>query len=374
MVRCMSAKRFILLCLLFTGSLFIFYFSLFLFQLNAPVKAEYWVHDVYSYKEFKAKGISGKKIIVMAGSNGLFGINSEMIGSKTGYPVVNLSAHASIDLDFMYYKLKGVMGRGDVVVMPLEYTYYARNDKTTSFMSNNVMCWGDDYLFQLPLGRFMRFFIDAEPARVLKGVITRLESGGQNPKVKTDQEIIDSLHQIWDEEGVKWRGYSYTSLNRNGDFNVDKYIDKKMVGNYLRGRLNISSSFLKGYQKIEKLVRENSGQLYLVPPAMIRGQTFDLNRHEDRLKVEDLKSALLEHGITLYCNAALFTIDRAYFFDTHYHLNKYGALIRSENLGDCLKGLQENDSPLFSYEESIAKTILLEKKYKGFIKTPSTVF
>ena len=75
------------------------YLFLFFFQLNASVGADYWIDNAYKYKDHRAKSIQAKKIIIIGGSNALFGINSNIIEHVTGYPGVNLETHAGWDID-----------------------------------------------------------------------------------------------------------------------------------------------------------------------------------------------------------------------------------------------------------------------------------
>jgi hypothetical protein len=104
-----------------------YYYYCFTSQLGGGVKAEWWLKDVYSYKDHVAARMPSPKIIIISGSNGLFGMDSGIISTRTGYPVVNLAGHAALDLEFFYVKLKEHIGEGDIVVMPLEFAFLQRN-------------------------------------------------------------------------------------------------------------------------------------------------------------------------------------------------------------------------------------------------------
>ena len=193
----MKAKYFLLTGFLFTLIPFIIYIILFYFQLGADIKSEYWINSSYQYKDFKAKSIKSKKIIIISGSNSLFGINSELIQKKTGYPVVSLAVHASLDIDFLLYKIKEHINDGDIIVMPLEFEFYSRADKISDWFSNNMMTWGVDYIKQLSLINLGKFIITTKPDRVLKGVVQQLKTNTTNSKITTQKEVIEQLNILW---------------------------------------------------------------------------------------------------------------------------------------------------------------------------------
>ena len=361
----MRAKYFLLVSLSFMILLFSIYMALFYFQLGTPVKAEWWVKECYQYKDYRAESIHSKKVIIISGSNALFAINSNLLEKKLGYPVVNLATHMYLDIDYLYYELEKNIGKGDIVIMPLEFEYYSRTDKLSTWFTNNIMSWGRSYLKQLDLISFGKFVLNTEPSRVFRATIEQVLSKGVNNKLATQKAEVDRLEYLWAKEGVRWRGYSYESLNKFGDFEVDKpvkYTAKK--NNYFDDEIHISSHFVNKYKQIEKLVKEHNGTLYLTYPVTKRNKLFNFNDLESQKHVEHLESLLKAKGITLQCNAALFDLDNVYFFNNVYHPNKYGALINSENLAFCIDRLIQNPhSAKLSYKDAMHRTLSLEEKY-----------
>ena len=114
--------------LLFFGSFFVsfvLWVAFVFFEAGNPTKMSQWIYDVYAKKERLAKKIHGKKIVLVAGSNALFGIDSAMLEKKFGMPVLNDGVNAGIELPCVLYMAKKVIRRGDIVLMPLEYPMYS---------------------------------------------------------------------------------------------------------------------------------------------------------------------------------------------------------------------------------------------------------
>jgi hypothetical protein len=335
----MKAKRFLFhslsLLIVFFGT----YILLFYFQLGAPLEVEWWVNDILKYKDFKARNIASEKIIIIGGSNVLFGINSQVIAQKTGYPVVNMGTHGGLDIDYIYYKIKQHMKEGDVVVLPLEFEYYTYTGEVSEWFSHNMQAWGKDYLKQLSLNDLVKFILSADPGRVLSGIEEQITSSAIDSKTVTEREVLKQLDALWAQEGPKWRGYSYKSLNKNGDINVEKIESYTKDFHYFDKTLEVTAHFIDIYRKIDKLVKQYHGLLYLTYPVTVKNKLFDLSDKDSLERVVNLENKLKLHEITIQCNASLFNLNKEYFFDNHYHPDKYGAVIRSSNLSDCLNRL-----------------------------------
>lgn len=364
----MTAKKFLFSVFLLISLFFSLYIILFYFQLGAATKAEWWVKHSYYYKDFKAEDIKQKKIIIIAGSNALLGINSDIIAQKTGYPVVNLSAHADLDLNFLFYKIKQHINKGDIVVLPLEFKYYSDSNKISDWFSINMMAWGNNYLQQLNSIDFVNFFITTEPADVLDGVKKQFKNHSVNKKLLTKTEVLTNLSALWKSEGIKWRGYSYKSLNTFGDINANEAVTYTENDVYLKKDLKISTHFLTVYKKLEKLVEQHHARLYLTYPVSIRNELFNLAAKEVQQRITLFEESLAEHNINIQCNAALFNLDREFFFDTKYHTNQYGAIIRSDHLAACLNQLSNKNFTKTSTSEAISKVNTLQKKYRDKVK------
>jgi len=94
-------------------------------QVGHPTAMSQWISDAYAKKMRIAKGISGRKVVIVAGSNALFGIDSGMLSEAFGLPVLNDAVNAGIELPCTLHMAKKVIGEGDIVLMPLEYPMYS---------------------------------------------------------------------------------------------------------------------------------------------------------------------------------------------------------------------------------------------------------
>lgn len=373
----MGPRTFILI--VFSGLLILFfsYTGLFYYQLAAPVKAEWWVPNVIAYKEHLARNLQGNRIILIGGSNVLFGINGQILEKKTNRKVVNLGTHASLDLDYFYYQIKEHVREGDLVVMPLEFPYYNRNNYSDWFL-NNMMAWGKhDYLDQLPVYDLAKFLITVPPKRIMEGFILKFKTGKTNQKNENQIISLDyikkELHQIWQNNETGWHGYSHRSLNQFAEFSVAEPFDKTLMKKnleYLGKDVEVNENFIRVFKKINNLILEKKGKLILTWPVTIRNKSFDLSKMDSKLKVKRLIRKLEENNIKIECNPADFNISSQYFFNTRSHLNIYGAMIRTINLGDCLIDIENQSENEINWDKKlILKTTTLESQYQPLVRT-----
>lgn len=340
----LSGKKFVFIVaviLLLSAGL---YCALFYYQIGAHVKASWWLKNAYDYKDHIASQTASPKIIVLSGSNALFGIDSTIVEDRTGYPVVNLAGNADLDISFLLVKLKEHTRSGDIVVMPLEFQYFQQS-KINYWFANNMLAWGDDdYLKKLGILDLFLFITSVPKSRVYDGV---LHQNGKRPILEAN-EAITNLNHVLSSQGPAWRGYSYLSLNQFGDMVSGENVSKQMLadgkkGIHYYGGWDISDRFFKYYKKIEQLVEDRNGDLILTWSVMMRNPLFDYSKVKYKNRINRIIDNLKKESVTLSCSPELFQYDLEFFFDTKYHLNKNGTAKRSENLAFCINETLEHN-------------------------------
>lgn len=319
------------------AGLMLFYYLCFIYSCGKYIQAEWWLKDIYEYKHFLNDIIKSPRIIITGGSNALFGIKSDIVEKMTGRNVFNLASHAGLDLDFHYLKLKEYMNNGDIVVIALEYNYYYNDDGYTEWFTDNMMAWGkEDYIDKLNIINLIKFIYHVNPIRIYEGLFNKKNP----PTVNKDIVIARTENSLYS----KWKGYSFKSLNKYGEINVGVKPGKNIVAAgkngiiYIKDR-KISDNFLLFIKKVNKLAKERNGRILLTWPVSIRNRHFDLSTDRHQTLVSAFTEELNKKNISIFCDPTDFNMDIRYFSNTEYHLNKGGATIRSELLGQCLNDI-----------------------------------
>lgn len=91
---------------------------------SAPGEAAWWLHEVFERKIAYAARTPGRRVLIVAGSNGIYGLSAAELTRQTGVPAVNMALHAGLGLRVIFAQALRVARRGDLVVMPIEYELY----------------------------------------------------------------------------------------------------------------------------------------------------------------------------------------------------------------------------------------------------------
>ena len=136
-------------------------------QLGNPTPS--WVHHAYALKQRAAEAIQQPKIVIVSGSNALFGINSTMLSQAYQRPVVNQGVNAAMLLPYILYRSKQVLKPGDIALLPLEYPLYLYNGETNAHLIDQILARDPTFLWQLSWPERLRVLWETPLERVWQG-------------------------------------------------------------------------------------------------------------------------------------------------------------------------------------------------------------
>ncbi|WP_252107290.1 MULTISPECIES: hypothetical protein [unclassified Halomonas] len=137
-------------------------------QLGRPHPNNAWIEQAISYKQTIAKALDSPKIVVVAGSSAMFGIESEALEAAYRRPVVNLGVNAGISLPAILASAEPIIQSGDLVLLPLEYPLYNQDEP----ISSSLIHWANSHpetFIQLPLKRALGVIAKTSLTRILEG-------------------------------------------------------------------------------------------------------------------------------------------------------------------------------------------------------------
>ncbi len=118
----------------------------------AIISAEYWVRETIVVKEAIAASLPSPRIIFLAGSSTMFGVDAKQVEEGTGLPTVNFGLRGGMQLSRLLKIGEDVVRPGDVLVLGLERAYYVcGQDNWSPWLLRNSIAWDRDYFNSLPL-------------------------------------------------------------------------------------------------------------------------------------------------------------------------------------------------------------------------------
>lgn len=294
---------------------------------------EYWVKQVYLCKHEIARRleeVSTPRIIIISGSNSMFGINNKTLEELTGCPVINMATHAGLPLEYLMFEANKHIRKGDIVVLPLEYNYYWR-EPNEKWQIDNLFAWGKDFLRNAHWGEKISY-IWRVPTSFFINEVTKPHLS-KNEKALTDN---------W----CKFLNYPYSRI-RFSQFGVYGLGRMKSDGTVVSGnqnlftkdidyRLDYRSENLEKIAYYKKMVEGKGATFVLTYPVMMDNSLFKTRSPQIQEQLKRFIEALRYHGLFLSCSFESAVFSRKDMHDSEYHLTSQGADIRTRRLGACL--------------------------------------
>ena len=288
-----------------------------------PVEAEYWVRDELMFKQSLANQAGdGRRILILSGSSGLFGVDPALIEHLTGLKTINLSTHAGLPLNFQLDYADKIVRAGDLIILPLEYEYYPQPPAETS-------TWWD----QMALAAFPAVFRELTMIDRLKALLR------MKPQILWDGAYVSARRLVQpsfmaqrDLAGLevilsKWRDaphsgatqYGVEGTNERGD------IERNCESRNARWRYPIATSSYSINPEVIEILKhyaagwkERGVRAYVSFPPVSIDVLAAPHFHENTEKLIRLLDAA---GVVTIGKPNDFVFSRKAFFDTPYHLN-----------------------------------------------------
>lgn len=332
-------RRFVSAFALGVSACFTLYLGAFYFQFGAPIAAEWWIPGMRLVKADLASKAPPGSVLIASGSNSLFGMDSALLSRELGRPVVNLATHAALPLDQLMDTVRELAKAGDLVIMPLEWTYLVNDYQVLSdWAVTQTIAWNQPYFESLPARRKLAFFTSVSPLTVLENAIAKLRKNridAEHPGRHLEEaDVVLAKFATGRKEG----GYSYMNISSEGD--ILGTCDERDMGadNPFRYDLPLGASINPNSMRlvvetVQILHRRGVHVVMSFPPiaetAVTRGDAFqaDLARLEQQLR---------SSGLVVVGTQRLFMFSHKDFYDSPYHLNCRARQDRTKRLAQAL--------------------------------------
>ncbi len=248
------------------------------------------------------------KIVIIAGSNGGFSINSKMIQDAIHIPVVNTSTHAGLGVRMQFETYKELLRKGDIVLFIPEYD------------DDNSRLYGNSTLFRI--------------------VGTHMPSAYKNVTIKQWIHLYKYIG-IHNKECYDHRGsdsftgpYSRKALNKFGDIDIKREHQDSIKSYNLTG--NMDEELIEYYKYIRNFLKKKEIQFIFLPPTLIE-TCYKNNKNQ----IDSVQVSLRQNGIPFDALPSRYVFPDSLYFDTPYHMIPIGAKIRTERLIEDIKRLKK---------------------------------
>lgn len=286
-----------------------------LWQVGSPTESSRWSYEIYQIKSEIAESLDSPKIVIVSGSNSLFGISCKMIYDETGFNCVNGGTHAGLGTHYILEASKKWLNSEDMVILPLEYSSYYDDGKFSDLLIDYVLSRDFDYFKSANI---------VDQISIISGVsFERLSKGIGNKfffKDKPWQSFYNSknLNEYGDETSNL-----VSNITAKNQHKLDNIKPMKS-----QGQINHSKG-MKFIADYVKFCRQNDIKILATWPNTI---WFDTYKNTKQSEWKAIKNFYKKLNVDILGNPEDFMYDKSMFYDSSYHLNNIGVEKRTRKL------------------------------------------
>ncbi|MGZ5113225.1 MAG: hypothetical protein ACXWHC_13150 [Usitatibacter sp.] len=266
---------------------------------GAQVEPARWTAEALQLKARLARESDGGRVVLLSGSNALFGLSAERLERYHGVRAVNLATHAGLGRDYLLRYGLSFAKAGDVFVLPLEYELW-QAQATSDTLAWQVLAHDPQYLQSLHW---------LERVRFLGGV--RLTTWGRLLRAKRHPEPYWTLTETYRSE----------SLNAWGDETVNtpsnaSQVRHESIRRAPALRFELDPGAVENVAAFRTALAQRGARLVVAFPNVFVGH---LDWERNGPAIEGLRRTLLLRGIALIGDPLSPAFEMGCAYDRIYH-------------------------------------------------------
>ena len=147
-----------------------------------------------TYKWFLLKELPGPRVIFESGSNSHHAIDTDAVSEALGRTAINIADNGGYALEDKLTRLETYTRPGDVVVLPLEWTFYHREKLTDNYV-DTLFGSNRDYFQSMPLDKRVKRALSLPPATVVSKLTDRQPTQKQPNESPAQELFLSALTQ-----------------------------------------------------------------------------------------------------------------------------------------------------------------------------------
>lgn len=271
-------------------------------------------------KEKRLQTKEGNRLVFAGGSNLAYGLDSSHIERDLGRPVVNMGLHAGLGLRYHLMTEIPYLHKGDVLVVVPEYEQF-----------NEGFYWGDEEVLEVTSNFVPADLRCLSPIHLLS--LLRYLPGYACKK-------SFRLLKFWRGEGYK-KHASRWKWNEQGDMVGHWKAMSPVEFSSAGATAAVSRATIEFLVEMKKNLASRGVGMIMLPPCY-QDVEFDASARF----VQEVAAELSAAGLAFKAEPELFRMESSFMYDTPYHLNGKGVLVRTYKMISVLRecGLSDGKS------------------------------
>ncbi len=272
--------------------------------------------SVLDVKDQHLHEIASPRIVAIAGSSALYGINAAQLEQTTGMHAYNYGSGASIGLFYMLHRAERVLQKGDIALLALEYQNYGDQDLTSEAIKA-LFSHQDVYRFEQGMLGYLRLLAALDASFLTDVLMTALT--GAAPEDSTTGR-----------------------LNRHGDYllHAAEKLDDTLRAKVKREplvpveRMRLTDFARQQLSRFIAACRQKGVTVIATWPAMLDDPAFHEGEYQQVFA--ELRTFYTVQNVPIAGDWQTSLHTAEHMFDTRYHLHQQASIPRSVQLGEAL--------------------------------------
>lgn len=281
-----------------------------------------------TYKWFLLKEVPGPRIIFESGSNSHHAVNTDLVGEKLGVTAINIADNGGYALEDKVTRLETYARAGDVVILPLEWTYYHREKLTDNYVET-LFTENRDYYQSMPVVKRVKRALSLPPEKIVKEILKKKNRPALDTESPAKDLFVAALTQ---STGHQSREKSIGPKPGVAEQSCDDYILGKAPQRRL---LALGSNIKPALKRLQKLKKRGVDIHFSWPVLAGEGCMNDLAYVKDfRTEIEN---AVHQAGFSFLGSPSQSLYSQELQDDTPYHLISKGTNDHTKKIITFLK-------------------------------------
>lgn len=297
-----------------------------------------------SYRQFmlEASDSIPGRIIISSGSNSIHSVMAGMIEDHFGKPAINISDNGSYPVEYRIYNLTNHVSRGDLILLPLEWGYYAEKNRLPENYVKSILDKAGSnsfYYRELPFYEKARFIFKHLPFSLALKRMAGLNAVRRFNKALARSES-DSLQYIYNSIDEGLRG-SYIiddgpmEVAKDGAHLLD--CDKYILAKNIKNGFIVSGQFKKNLRLLTAMVKKTGAKVLFTWPAVVgktgnECYTSEIVKKNLKGYAQKIKEEVEKYGFRFIGDVYDSRFDKRCFRNTYYHVTHNCGIERTKKL------------------------------------------
>ena len=287
-----------------------------------------------TYKWFLLKEVPGPRIIFESGSNSHHAIDTNAIGKALGMTAINIADNGGYALEDKITRLETYTRPGDVVVLPLEWTFYHREKLTDNYVET-LFTENRDYYRSMPAIKRVKRALSLPPEKVITELMRKKTGPIQDIESPAKELFVSALTQPTGHQSSK--DFSGPRLDA-----AEQSCDDYILGPFSERRsLKIGGNLKPALKRLKKL-KKRGVYIHFAWPVLVGEGCMSDAAYVKGFR-QDIEKTVNKAGFEFFGTPGQSLYGQELQDDTPYHIITKGTELHTQKMIEHLKSQGHGD-------------------------------